>query len=728
MALPELFGSYLLHHQLARGGTSEVFLAQTTGEFPRLCTIKRIRRELASLPEFNERFRRDAELLVRLQHGNVVQVLEVGAVEQQPFIAMEHIDGVEVSELVEKTAEQGALPPELCLHVAIEMCEAAAHLRMRRREREGSAASAHDAPWPLELMISFDGAVKIVDLGSFGALRLGSQPVRRLMRSPGYALPEVVLKRELGASADVFAVGLVLWEMLAGRRLVADDPEGYVRAVLDGRFEAPPIERRDVPGDVIRLCAEALQLDPAARLAGLEPLRKRLVESLRRVAPAYGSGAVSRLLWQRFPQLIGRAEALVARVAADAPAMSVSPSERAGRTDTYGLYDGDSAPKPRALKVGERIPGTRYRLVRMLGRGGSASVFAGQHIDLERQVAIKILSPQLQNNSEAISQFRLEARACSRISHPNIVDVIDFGELADGRFFFAMELVDGVSLADVLAKRPALSIERVIPIVRQVCKAIHAAHGQGIIHRDIKPENVMLVRRDDRESFVKVLDFGVMAHASDRQRVRVGTPGYMAPEQVAGERPTPAMDIYGLGCMFYELLASKTPYPHEPLEKFIHLQATKPPPALRSHAHAANVHEAIERVILRCLERDPEARYASMEELESAVVAAQREAEIETEWDDLAVPGQSAATTRRVAEPPKRRRSQRATPMMMFGVVLALGAIAAGAALVIDTMRRDRGRAGSGSALAHTRTGSATGSGVTQTSAGSGSARVRPLP
>jgi serine/threonine protein kinase/tetratricopeptide (TPR) repeat protein len=676
MSLPELFGSYLLHRKLARGTISDVFLAQTIGDFPRVCAVKCIRPEVAALPGFLDRFRNDAALLVRLVHGNLVQVLEVGAVEERLFMAMELIDGVDLSELIAEVPKQGPLPPELALYVGLEMCEAASYITARRQETTGASTFPPDRPWPLEVMLSFDGVVKIADLGSFGAIHLGQQKVSQVLKSPGHSVPEVLLKRPLDARSDLFAIGLVLWELLIGQPLVRSDPEKYVREVLGGDWKAPLAVRKDLSGDVSRLVGAMLSLDPAKRPPSVEAVRRGLVESLRRMAPAYGSSSVSQLLWRRCGHLIRQTEQIVDEVT------RISSTERdfpsAAPTLSFGHASAVDRQVEQAakLEVGDAIPGTRYRVVRMVGEGGSAQVFAAQHIDLDRQVALKILSPQLAANSAAIAQFRLEARACSRVGHPNIVDVIDFGELPDGRFFFAMELLDGKSLADLLDTYHTLPPERAIGIVRQIAQAAHAAHEHGIVHRDLKPENVMLVTRDGREDFVKVLDFGVMAFGADDTGRTVGTSGYMAPEQVRGERPTPAMDIYALGASLYEILAGVSPYPADTYEEFAEHQATSPPPALRSHPAAAELPEGLERVVHRALERDPAARHASMADLEADLLRAQREAGFATAWDDL--PPLTGQVDQRIPPPRKAARSTRvwvAAFVAGIALVTALGAI-----------------------------------------------------
>ena len=672
MSLPELFGSYLLHDKLAEGTMSEVFLGQTMGPFPRLCAVKRIRPQLAGLTEFRHRFEADAATLVKLIHGNLAQVLEVGMVDDQLFLALELIEGVDHAELVASCATHGPLPTEAALHVVIEMCEATAYLQRRYLEQlRGTGSEETKAPtlgypadhaWALELMISFDGVVKVVDLGSFGALRIGQQPLANVFRSPGYAAPEVLRKQPLDERSQVFAVGLLLWELLAGRRLVADDPEAYVALVLSGKFAAPFIERKDVPGNIIRLLSKMLSLDPQRRPASLDGIREELVGGLRRVAPGYGSTQLAELLRERCGhrqrQLRKQATEASRRAKTEARPMAN------GRTLTFGI-SGDrdrELGEPLKLAIGDRIPNTRYRIVRPLGEGGSAEVFCAQHIDLDRQVAIKILDQKLAAQSQAIAQFRMEARACSRLGHPNIVDVIDFGELPDGRFFYAMELVEGESLAEVLATERIVPAERALAITRQLAKALQAAHDHHIIHRDIKPENIMLSTKDGRGDFVKILDFGVMAFATDTTSESVGTPGYMSPEQVQGELPTPQMDVYGLGITLYEMLAGALPYPGETIDEFSAQQAAGPPPALRSLPRSRDVHPALERTIHRALERDPGARPPSCADFEADLIIAQKEAGVVTAWDDLPPPAPESLQDRRRGSLSLLRPQPAATP------------------------------------------------------------------
>ncbi|MBK8480005.1 MAG: protein kinase [Proteobacteria bacterium] len=638
MALPELFGGYLLHQPLAHSEVADVLAAQTTGDFPRPCAIKRIRPELATLPEFNDRFRDDAPLLLRLIHGGLVQVLEVGSVEGQPFVAMELVDGIHLGRLIDDVAHRGSLPCELALHVGIELCEAIGYLQLRRREQFQSAELAPDRAWPLEAMLSFDGVVKVIALGSCGALRIAQQRLADVLAAPGYAAPERVLQQPLDGRAEVFSVGLVLWELFAGQRLLTADAEGYIRGVLDGSWHAPLLTRPDVPSDIIRLVAQMLLIDREARPGTLEQARARLVASLRRLAPDFGTGAVAGLLLRRYPKLIGQTHQLAETLMRRALTVRANPvAHRTLSLGRSGLADRPRGPiKP--LKPGARIPGTRYRMVRALGHGGGAEVIAAQHIDLDRQAALKILAPELALQSDAIAQFRLEARTCGRIGHPNIVDVIDFGELDDGRFFFAMELLRGETLAARLDRLSRLPAGEAIGIFRQITRAVQAAHEHGIIHRDLKPENVMLIEKDGRADFVKVLDFGVMAFAEDERGERVGTPGYMAPEQLVRAKPSTAIDIWALGATLYETLCGELPYAGETVETYQAQLRGSPAPALRSRKGGRDLPPPLERVVHRALERDPAARHPSAADFEADLVRAQRQAGIASPWDDLPLP------------------------------------------------------------------------------------------
>src|SRR4051812_4755705 len=210
------------------------------------------------------------------------------------------------------------------------------------------------------------------------------------------------------------------------------------------------------------------------------------------------------------------------------------------------------------LLPGQIIPGTRYRVLAKVGQGAMGVVYAAEHVDLEKRVALKLLAGRVAEKPDAVTRFRHEARTASKIGNPYICDVTDFGELPDGRLFLVMEYLQGPSLRAVLDREGHISPARATPIFRQTAKALGAAHEKGIIHLDVKPDNVMLTARGGRES-IKVVDFGVAGLLSDRPapgtEVSVsGTPAYMAPERALGRGYDHRSDIYSLGVTIYEAL------------------------------------------------------------------------------------------------------------------------------------------------------------------------------
>jgi tetratricopeptide (TPR) repeat protein len=295
------------------------------------------------------------------------------------------------------------------------------------------------------------------------------------------------------------------------------------------------------------------------------------------------------------------------------------------------------------LLPGRRVPGTRYRLVRWLGEGGMGVVYEAEHEDIERRVALKILRFEA-SEPEMPQVFRDEARAASRMGSPNIVEIFDFGELPDGRLFFCMELLDGQGPRQRARQVPDGAGPR-IGILRQVCKGLAAAHEVGIIHRDVKPDNIILLaggvganQRPGRPRQGRRLRHRHDARA-ETDTGAAGTPHYMAPEQVLGVAFDGRLDMYSLGCTAYELLVGKPPFVAQTVDEILQAQIeAKPVPPSTELCPPGSVHPALEAVILRCLEKNPENRFRDMHDLEAALCEAQIAAGLRTAWDDLALP------------------------------------------------------------------------------------------
>ena len=305
-----------------------------------------------------------------------------------------------------------------------------------------------------------------------------------------------------------------------------------------------------------------------------------------------------------------------------------------------GISVGDSkdtaAPSPPA-KVVDLLPGQivahRYKIRRRIGQGGMGAVYAAEHVEFGRSVALKVLAPELSQQQDMLTRFRGEARAASQIGHPGIIDVFDFGTTDDGCVFFAMELLEGEDVAQVLAREQRIGVARAARIIAETAAAVGAAHGKGIVHRDLKPENIYLVKRSGKES-VKVLDFGV-AKATDpfmgpEQGVTgrgtvVGTPEYMSPEQASGNPVDARSDVYSLGCILYEMFVGKPPFVGKNFVTVLMKHIGQPPIPPREQQPPADIPPALEKVIMKALAKEPAQRYASMDELARSVVQASAE-------------------------------------------------------------------------------------------------------
>jgi serine/threonine protein kinase len=306
---------------------------------------------------------------------------------------------------------------------------------------------------------------------------------------------------------------------------------------------------------------------------------------------------------------------------------------------TEGLAEpGTESPRLR-LVPGKVVPGTRYRITRWLGEGGMGVVYEAEHIDIERKVALKILRFDLSQEPQMAQVFRDEARAASKIGSKNIVEIFDFGELADGRLFFCMELLPGGDLVPA-SEDDWIEPGRLIGLLRQICKGLAAAHDSGIVHRDIKPENVILIEVEGRE-VVKIVDFGISTMLSvgkDQSNTIAGTPHYMAPEQINGGEFDGRLDMYALGCMAYELLVGHPPFLAEGVQELLQQQLYSAPPPISQVRPDREIPKSLADTIMKCLAKEPENRWKDMRDFEAALCEAQIAAGLTTPWDDLPLP------------------------------------------------------------------------------------------
>ncbi|MEL6347456.1 MAG: serine/threonine-protein kinase, partial [Myxococcota bacterium] len=276
------------------------------------------------------------------------------------------------------------------------------------------------------------------------------------------------------------------------------------------------------------------------------------------------------------------------------------------------------------VEPGELIGG-RYRVEEMIAKGGQASVWKASQEPLQRPVALKILTPPPTREDEEPFQerFLLEAKTLASLTHPNIVVVYDYGAVREGSYYIAMEYVEGVRFSSILRERP-LTVQRVLRLIYQVCKALRYAHNQGVIHRDVKNANILIQQTEDGDEIVKVVDFGIVklkeADAGITQEgVILGSPHFMSPEQVRGDFFDHRADIYAVGILLYCGVVGRYPFRGRDARAIMSAHLHKSLPRIKVRDERLNNDENFKDIIRKCLAKSPEDRFADMDTLMNAL-------------------------------------------------------------------------------------------------------------
>jgi eukaryotic-like serine/threonine-protein kinase len=280
------------------------------------------------------------------------------------------------------------------------------------------------------------------------------------------------------------------------------------------------------------------------------------------------------------------------------------------------------------------VLGKKYRLEAQIGEGGMARVFRATRLNTETAVAIKVLHDSLRHNAEACTRFLREAQMATSLRHPNVVQTLDLGTADSGQPYLVLEFLVGGSLNEYAAQRGGrISFGELLGFLTPIFEALEEAHGQGIVHRDLKPENVFLAEERGKR-VPKLLDFGIsrIGNAQDERRVTgagasLGTPSYMAPEQVLSTKDADARsDIWSLGVSMYQLLSGKLPFEGRNAPSVYLAITTRTPTAL--HEMVPDLPRGVERIIARCLRKDPVERYPSIAALTRDLYLLQLDVEI----------------------------------------------------------------------------------------------------
>ncbi|HET9424380.1 MAG TPA: protein kinase [Gemmatimonadaceae bacterium] len=270
----------------------------------------------------------------------------------------------------------------------------------------------------------------------------------------------------------------------------------------------------------------------------------------------------------------------------------------------------------------------RYHVLKKLGEGGMGQVYLAEHVKMGRKSAVKVMNPGMVQNVDAISRFNREAANASRINHPNVAGIYDFGETADGLIYLAMEFVEGEPLTNIIKQHGALPPMRASEIARQTAEGLSVAHEMGIVHRDLKPDNIMVGKGRNGADLVKVVDFGIAkAAASDEQKVTktgmvVGTPEYMSPEQLSGDPLDARSDIYSLALVTFNMLTGTLPFPGESMQETMIMRLTDDPRRLGEMRPDVSWPADLQAVMDKALARDANKRYRNASEFARDLVEA----------------------------------------------------------------------------------------------------------
>lgn len=320
------------------------------------------------------------------------------------------------------------------------------------------------------------------------------------------------------------------------------------------------------------------------------------------------------------------------------------------------------------LMVGSKFA-DRYQILSVVGRGSMGVVYKARHELMGRLVAIKMLRGQLQLDERSVKRFEREARAASRLDHPNVIAVHDFGLTDNRQPYLVMDFANGVTLYEIQKRERILNVERAVHIFSQVCDALHHAHLQGVIHRDLKPSNIMVVAKEHDPNFVKVFDLGVakIAWGEEEEKEAItgtgevcGSPVYLSPEQCTHDALDHRTDIYSLGVIMYELLTGSPPLMGETVYDTIYLHVHEAPPSF-SEVTDAPIPTRLENIVLKALSKNPDERHQSMQELKWDLQACLMQSDPIRVLPPDALRNKKLVAPQRQAEAPESRQKEKET-------------------------------------------------------------------
>src|SRR5580700_8135752 len=525
LPLPRMVGRRMVLKLAARGGMGDVYLGATTGleGAERPCIVKTVRRDHMHDGSFLARFLDEARVQSQLQHPGVAQVLEADTDENgEPYTAVEYVEGRSLSDLRQRAVQMGVRVAWAdAAAIAIEVAQALAHVHDRAGVDGTPLGIVHRDLSPQNVMVSYAGEVKLIDFGTARGHNRRCRTVAGVVfAKPGYVAPEVARQQVGDGRIDLYALGIMLWELCAGRRFLTGDPQRHLDDAAAGKLVVPAVAAEcGAPAALDEVIARLTQSDPDDRPAragiAAAELGKLLASAPAVPGVERGIRARTALVMHRlWPHEPARSRAEFSRLLREARE-TLDRESRPGETPQAGPVSEGIALRMAPLDAAH-IPGTPYRLGKKLGEGTSGVVYEAEHVELGRKLAVKILGPEHAASPVALERFRREACAVANLSHANVVQLYDFGKSLDGHAFLAMELCPGETLDSRLRSGP-LGWREAVRIAIEVTKALEVAHAAELVHRDLKPQNLMLTGASsaDGTPVVKLLDFGVATALTD---------------------------------------------------------------------------------------------------------------------------------------------------------------------------------------------------------------------
>jgi serine/threonine protein kinase len=571
---------------------------------------------LGSDPSDVARFANEATTGAAVSHPCLLHILDAGrCAGGEHFVVMERLVGETLGERVATGRLLSGVEAARILEDLLGALRALEARRMVHRDIKPSNVFVAEMP-------GGDRITKLIDFGLAKLLELGAALTGRgmIVGSPGYLAPERYQGAEATTETDFYAVGATLFESLTGSPPFSGESPTIIMAQV---LSAPAPRLATRCPDLDAVLAERIQAlldrDPAVRRRAAEASRLATIEvrpTSRPPPPETKSthlDGIGPALARALPP--SRVPTIDVHVETTSGGVPTPPSTSASDTVL------ELEPQDRELEALLE----RYRLVRRIGAGGMGIVYEARDRALDRPVALKVLKSQGPIGDDAIDRLEREARTAARLGHPNIVAVSDFGRVPGRGAYLVMELLAGESLARRLTRKGRLPSAEVTDIALQVLDALATAHRAGVVHRDLKPENIHLVPLANGQRLAKLLDFGIVKLREGTEKrltergVIIGTPHYMAPEQVELEDVDARTDVYAMGATMYQMLAGTLPYDADTPQRVVGAILEGPPVPLA--VRARDIDPRLVAVVERAMARDRTLRFDDAGVMRDALLA-----------------------------------------------------------------------------------------------------------